>query len=124
MENTSVLFSSVPTVEAFIDEFGRLPSCLKKSLTYDRGTEMSYHARLTTATGVEVYFADPHSPWQRGSNENTNGLIRTFYPKGTDFSNYSEEDLKVVQNSLNNRPRKVLKFLTPIEFLQANNVNL
>lgn len=115
---------SKETVEAFIDEFERMPPCLKKTLTYDRGTEMSYHARLTTATGVEVYFADPHSPWQRGSNENTNGLIRTFYPKGTDFSNYSEEDLKVVQNSLNNRPRKVLKFLTPIEFLQANNVNL
>jgi len=112
--------TSETVVKAFIDEFKRLPLCLKKSLTYDRGTEMSYHSRLTTQTGIIVYFADPHSPWQRGSNENTNGLIRSFFPKGTDFSNYSEKAFEKVQNFLNNRPRKVLNYLTPNEFIQAS----
>ena len=111
---------SIKTVEAFVDEFKKFPKCLRKSLTYDRGTEMSYHSRLTNFTGMIVYFADPHSPWQRGSNENTNGLIRTFFPKGTDFSIYSEKSLKETQDLLNNRPRKVLQYLTPNEFLQRH----
>ena len=108
------------TIQAFIDKFNELPTNLKKSLTYDRGKEMTYHEKLTAATEMPVYFADPHSPWQRGSNENTNGLIRTFFPKGTDFSNFSDEDFKKVEDSLNNRPRKVLNYLTPNEALQAN----
>lgn len=115
---------SETVVNAFIDEFKQLPLGLKKSLTYDRGTEMSYHSRLTTQTGVIVYFADPHSPWQRGSNENTNGLIRSFFPKGTDFSNYSKKAFEKAQNFLNNRPRKVLKYLTPNEFLQRHKIKL
>ncbi len=112
------------TTKAFIDKFNGLPLFLKKSLTYDRGMEMAFHEKFTQATGMPVYFADPYSPWQRGSNENTNGLIRTFFPKGTDFAYYSEEDLAKVENILNNRPRKVLKYLTPNEFLQAHNIRL
>ena len=108
---------SYSTVRGFVNAFQNMPEPLKKTLTYDRGTEMTYHEILTEKTGIEVYFADPHSPWQRGSNENTNGLIRNFFPKGTDFSNYSEEDFHRVQKLLNNRPRKALDFSTPIEFL-------
>ena len=108
------------TVQSFIDKFNEIPACLKKSLTYDRGKEMTYHEKFTNSTGMPVYFADPHSPWQRGSNENTNGLIRTFFPKGTDFSNFSDEDFMKVEDSLNNRPRKILNYLTPNEFLKAN----
>lgn len=109
---------SLSTVSSFINAFKKLPSNLTKSLTYDRGTEMTYHELITKELDIKVYFADPHIPWQRGSNENTNGLIRTFFPKGTDFANYLEEDFKKVQNILNNRPRKVLNYLTPNEFLQ------
>ena len=108
---------SYSTVSSFINVFKQLPGFLKKTLTYDRGKEMSFHEMLTKETGILVYFADPHSPWQRGTNENTNGLIRTFFPKGTDFSMYSEDDFSKVQKLLNNRPRKALRFLTPNEFL-------
>lgn len=110
--------NAADTAKAFIEKFNELPSVLKKSLTYDRGTEMACHEKITAQTGVTVYFADPHSPWQRGSNENTNGLIRTYFPKRTDFSTYSDEDFKKVENALNNRPRKTLEYLTPNEFLQ------
>ena len=109
---------SKETVEAFIDEFERMPPCLKKTLTYDRGTEMSYHARLTTATGVEVYFADPHSPWQRGSNENTNGLVRRYLPRGSSLENVTQDDLDDIAYELNNRPRKSLEYNTPNEMLE------
>lgn len=115
---------SEETVDAFTEEFKSLPRSLRKTLTYDQGREMSYHSRLTRATGVIVYFADPHSPWQRGSNENTNGLIRTFFPKGTNFSNYAQIDLKRIQDTLNNRPRKALNYLTPNEFLKTHNIKL
>lgn len=112
--------SAAETAKAFIEKFNELPQMLKKSLTYDRGKEMTYHEMFTKKTGVPVYFADPHSPWQRGSNENTNGLIRSFFPKGTDFLCYSEDNYKHVEKLLNNRPRKVLNYLTPYEFLKAN----
>jgi len=108
---------SVTTVVNFAKAFESLPKSLIKSLTYDRGSEMSWLEVLSKMTGIKVYFADPHSPWQRGTNENTNGLIRQFFPKGTDFSKYTVEDLQRVQDLLNNRPRKVLRFMTPREKL-------
>jgi IS30 family transposase len=92
-----------------------IPEALRKTLTYDQGKEMSYHAALTLRTGVQVYFADPHSPWQRGSNENTNGLLRQYLPKGTDLSVYSQAELNQIALSLNTRPRKRHQFRTPLE---------
>ncbi len=87
----------------------------RKSLTYDRGTEMVRHAALTQNTGIKVWFCDPYSPWQRGSNENANGLIRQYLPKGTDLSPFSQDQLNEIAERLNNRPRKVLDFETPNE---------
>ena len=89
------------------------PPTLRKTLTYDQGKEMARHAELTLATGMAVYFCDPHSPWQRGTNENTNGLIRDFFPKGTDFATVSAQKLSFVQQALNERPRKTLGWKTP-----------
>ncbi|MBC7448707.1 MAG: IS30 family transposase [Hymenobacteraceae bacterium] len=88
------------------------PRCAKP-LTYDQGKEMARHAELTLATGMAVYFCDPHSPWQRGTNENTNGLIRDFFPKGTDFAAVSAQKRSFVQQALNERPRKTLGWKTP-----------
>ena len=93
----------------------KLPEQLRKTLTWDRGKELSGHAQLALETGTKVYFADPHSPWQRPSNENTNGLLRQYFPKGTDLSRWSAEDLEAVAHALNNRPRKVLGWKTPAE---------
>ena len=93
----------------------RLPKELCLSLTHDRGIEMYEHELFTKDTQVQVYFADPYSPWQRGTNENTNGLIRDFFPKGTDFSTISTRELKRVQRLLNERPREVLGWKTPKE---------
>lgn len=101
--------------EAFQKAFVRIPRKLKKSLTYDRGSEMSAHKLFTKATGIQVYFADPYSPWQRGTNENTNGLIRQYFPKGTDFSLVSLVAIKEAERRLNERPRKTLEFYTPSE---------
>ena len=100
---------------AFAKAFKRIPTHLKKTLTYDRGSEMSAHKFFTQETGIKVYFADPYSPWQRGTNENTNGLIRQYFPKGTDFSLMTRAEIKKVEEMLNSRPRKVLQFYTPME---------
>lgn len=99
--------------KAFAKAIQRLPKEACRSLTHDRGTEMSEHELFTKETKVQVYFADPHSPWQRGTNENTNGLIRDFFPKGTDFTRVSVRELKRVQKLLNERPRKTLGWETP-----------
>lgn len=101
--------------KAFIEEFRQLPKGLKRTLTYDQGREMAQHRLFTKETDISVYFAHPHSPWERGTNENTNGLIRQYFPKGTDFSKISEKRLKEVQDELNDRPRKALGFYTPHE---------
>ncbi|WP_410617523.1 IS30 family transposase [Amycolatopsis sp. lyj-109] len=101
--------------DAMIHAIHTLPEQLKRSLTWDRGTEMARHAEITLATDLAIFFADPHSPWQRGSNENTNGLLRQYFPKSTDLSVHTAEDLAAVAARLNDRPRKTLNWLTPQE---------
>lgn len=104
-------------VEALARHIRKLPVQLRRSLTWDRGAELAAHKAFTLATNVQVYFCDPYSPWQRGSNENTNGLLRQYFPKGTDLSSYSQAQLDAVARSLNGRPRETLGFSTPAEKL-------
>lgn len=111
--------------DALVQVAGTLPAQLRRSLTWDQGSEMARHGEFTTATDIPVYFCDPASPWQRGSNENTNGLLRQYFPKGTDLAAHSAEDLEAVAAELNARPRKTLGWETPAErlakLLQAAN---
>jgi IS30 family transposase len=102
-------------INALIKNARQLPQELYQSLTWDRGKEMADHKRFTLATDISVYFCDPHSPWQRGSNENTNGLLRQYFPKGVDISDYSQAHLNAVARKLNQRPRKTLNYQTPAE---------
>ena len=106
--------------DAITSTIALLPEHLRRSLTWDQGAEMSQHAKLSIDTGVQVYFCDPQSPWQRGTNENTNGLLRQYFPKGTDLSRHSKEDLEAVALALNRRPRKTLGWRTPAEALDEH----
>jgi IS30 family transposase len=106
---------SETVINALIKQANKLPRELYKSLTWDRGSEMAEHTRFTLATDIKVYFCDPQSPWQRGSNENTNGLLRQYFPKGTDLSVHSQAKLNAVARELNERPRKTLEYRTPAE---------
>ena len=102
-------------VSALIKQSRRLPGELYRSLTWDRGKELADHQRLTLATEVDIYFCDPRSPWQRGSNENTNRLLRQYLPRGTDLSLHSQAKLSAIARQLNERPRKTLRYQTPAE---------
>lgn len=106
---------AVSVRKAYVRAFQTIPAELKKTLTYDQGKEMSEHQQFTIDSQMQVYFAHPGSPWERGTNENTNGLIRQYFPKGTDFTQLSVQEIKAAQRSLNDRPRAVLDFLKPDE---------
>lgn len=117
---------SETVTKAFKKKLNMMDSIFRKTMTYDNGMEMANHLWFTQETGMPVYFAHPYSSWERGTNENTNGLIRRFLPKGTNFNDVSEEQLQIIEDKLNNRPRKVLGFKTPLEMknLEINNNRL
>jgi IS30 family transposase len=108
---------AVAVRDAIAAKIVTLPEQLRKTLTWDQGAELAQHAQLRIEAGLAIYFCDPRSPWQRGSNENTNGLLRQYFPKGTDISRYSEHELDAVAATLNSRPRKTLDWKTPAEAL-------
>ena len=110
-------YGAIAMKDALQATMGSMPAGLLRSLTWDRGKELSAHSQFTIDTGIKVFFADPHSPWQRATNENTNGLLRQYFSKGTDLSRWSRDDILAVQNSINSRPRKVLGWKTPAEAL-------
>ena len=110
---------TLTVTKALAAKIRQLPAELRRSLTWDRGAEMAAHKDFTVATDVKVYFCDPHSPWQRGSNENTNGLLRQYFPKGKDLSNVTQAELNRVARRLNERPRETLNWRTPLEALRA-----
>jgi len=106
--------------DAIAATIATLPEQLRRSLTWDQGAEMAQHVSLRINTGLEIYFCDPHSPWQRGTNENTNGLLRQYFPQGTDLSRHSRDHLDAVAHALNTRPRKTLGWKTPAEVLDEH----
>lgn len=107
--------SAAAALDGFSRRLRTIPPSLRKTLTYDQGTEMALHHDLSRRLRMDIYFCDPHSPWQRGSNENANGLIREYLPRGSDLKSFSDPDLRRIEDSLNNRPRKILGFRTPAE---------
>ncbi|MGW5927037.1 IS30 family transposase [Streptomyces anulatus] len=111
-------YGAVAMNAALTESMTKLPEQLRKTLTWDRGKELSGHAQFALESGTRVFFADPHSPWQRPTNENTNGLLRQYFPKGTDLSRWSAEDLEAIAYALNNRPRKILGWKTPAEVFE------
>jgi IS30 family transposase len=104
--------------DALIDVFTRLPTPLRRTLTWDQGNEMFHHPRIEQQTGLRIYFADPHAPWQRGTNENTNGLLRQYFPKGTDLARWGVKQLHQVAAELNDRPRLCLSDRTPHQLMR------
>jgi IS30 family transposase len=115
---------SAIVTKGFAKEFNQIDNLYTKTLTYDNGMEMAQHKQFSKQTEMPVFFAHPYSSWQRGTNENTNGLIRRFFPKGTDFNKVTEKELKIVQKKLNNRPRKILGYRTPSEVFKMELTNL
>jgi IS30 family transposase len=113
-------YGAVTMKNALAATMTTLPEQLRRSLTWDRGKELSAHVAFKVETGIPVYFADPQSPWQRGTNENTNGLLRQYFPKGTDLARWSAEEIQAVANTLNSRPRKTLGWKTPAEALDEH----
>jgi IS30 family transposase len=113
-------YGAITMKNALATAMSTLPEQLRQSLTWDRGKELSAHAAFRVETGIPVYFADPHSPWQRGTNENTNGLLRQYFPKGTDLTRWNSEEIEAVAAALNARPRKTLGWKTPAEALDEH----